>query len=185
MLVALLWLLLAGGDDEPQAVPSTTTAAPTSTTTSTATSTSTSTTTTTSLDPDARVAEVARILEDLEIAWYDAVYRKDESVLPDIVATQRFYDDAVNAMTIADFSAPPSDDTIDVTVYEILLDRDDCLVVYHQLDVSRVLTDAEPSDHVQILWPREGGGYRLVTRWSSPGDLWLQDCDSLSRDEIS
>ncbi|NNL13777.1 MAG: hypothetical protein HKO82_08840, partial [Acidimicrobiia bacterium] len=87
MLAALVWLLLTDGDSEPEAVPTTTsTLTSSSTTTVEATTTTVADTTTTSLAPDERLAEVARILEDLEIAWYDAVYRKDESVLPDIVA---------------------------------------------------------------------------------------------------
>ncbi|MBT8165561.1 MAG: hypothetical protein KJO97_08410, partial [Acidimicrobiia bacterium] len=177
--------LLTDGDSEPEAVPTTTsTLTSSSTTTVEATTTTVADTTTTSLDPDERLAEVARILEDLEIAWYDAVYRKDESVLPDIVATQLFYDAAVDAMEVADFAAPPSDETIDLIVYEILLDRADCLVVYHQLDLGGILVGSEPSDGVQTMWPTESGGYRLVRLWSGPGDLWIEDCDSLNRDEV-
>jgi len=127
---------------------------------------------------------VERILEDLEIAWYDAVYRQDESGLADIVATHLFYDAAVDAMEVAEFTAPPTDETIDLTVYDILLDREDCLVVHHRLDLSGIFIGTAPDDGVQTLWPTESGGYRLVRLWSGPGDLWIEDCDLLNRGEI-
>lgn len=185
MLIALALLVLDGGEGEAEAIPpaTVTTSAP-STSTPPSTSTSTAPPTSTTLDPEARKAQVERILEDLEIAWYDAVYRQDESVLPDIVATRVFYDAAVNAMGAAVFSAEPSEDTVDVLVYDVLLDKDDCLVVHFRLDASGVLREAEPMDGVQVLWPY-GEGYRLVRRWSSPDDLWGDDCTSLDRNEIS
>ena len=189
MLAALVWLLVSGGDSEPEAVPPTTsTVVATTTTTSSPITTSTiPATTTTSLDPDARVAEVARILEDLEIAWYDAVYRKDESVLPDIVATQRTYDDATTAMTTLEssFLAAPSDETIDVEIFDVLLDREDCLVVHFNLDLAGVLgPEAAVFPGVQILWPTEEGTYRLANLWTNPGDFWQEDCDLMDRTEI-
>jgi hypothetical protein len=184
MLVALIFLLVNDGDVEPEASPTTQiTVAPTTATTM-ATTTTVADTTTTSLDPDERVAEVERILEDLEIAWYDAVYRKDESGLAAVVATRLFYDNAVEAMEVANFAAPPSDDTVDVDVLEILLDRDDCLVVHFELDVSAILPGASATTGVQSLWPTETGEYRLARRWSGPGDLWSEDCDLLDRSEI-
>jgi hypothetical protein len=183
MVVALVFLLLGDGDDEPAAVPTTPVTGPAPTTTAT-TTTTVAYTTTTSPDPDARLAEVERILEDLEIAWYDAVYRKDESELSDIVATRLFYDAALDAMEVAEFAAVPNDQTVHLIAYDILLDREDCLVVYHQLDLSGIFLDSEPTDGVQTLWPTETGGYRLVRLWSGPGDLWIEDCDLLSRGEI-
>ena len=188
MLAALGWLLVSDGDSDPEAVPTTQlTVAPTTTTTGATTTTAVPETTTTSLDPDARVAEVARILEDLEIAWYDAVYRKDESVLPDIVATQRSYDDAVTAMTSleSDFIAAPSGDTVGVEVFGVLLDRSDCLVVHFNLDLSGVFgPEAAVFPGVQILWPTDEGPYRLANLWTNPGDLWQDDCDIMDRTEI-
>jgi hypothetical protein len=188
MLAALVWLLVKDGDSDPEAVPTTQlTVAPTTSTTGPTTSTSVAETTTTSIDPDARVAEVARILEDLEIAWYDAVYRKDESVLPDIVATRLFYDAAVDAMEAleADFVAAPADETVNVELLDVLLDRGDCLVVHFNLDLAGTLgPDASEVPGVQILWPQEGGGYRLATLWTNPSDLWQDDCDLMDRTEI-
>jgi hypothetical protein len=87
-------------------------------------------------------------------------------------------------MEVAEFSAAPSDETVDVRVYEILLDRDDCLVVHFELDLNGILGVSGTRDGVQSLWPTEDGQYRLVRLWSGPGDLWIEDCDLLNRDEI-
>jgi hypothetical protein len=187
MLVALIFLLVNNGDGEPEAGPTTQiTVAPTTATTL-ATTTTVADTTTTSLDPDERVAEVERILEDLEIAWYDAVYRQDESGLGDIVATRRTYEDAVAAMeTLApDFVSAPSDETIDLEVFDVLLDREDCLVVHFNLNLSGVLgPGAAVFPGVQVLWPAEDGSYRLANLWTNPVDLWQDDCDLMDRTEI-
>jgi len=184
MAAALIFLLLRDEEGDPVAAPTTTVVVSTTTSSSTTTSTTVAEATTTSLDPEARLAEVEGILEGLEVAWYDAVYRKDESVLADIVATKSFFDSAVNAMEMAEFTAAPSGESVEVTAYEILLDRTDCLVVHHRPDVSRILSEAAPLDAVQVLWPTGDGTYRLVSRWSSPSDLWIDDCETLNRDEI-
>jgi hypothetical protein len=185
MLAALVWSLVSDGDSDPEAVPTTQiTVAPTTTTTGPTTTTTVAETTTTSLDPDARVAEVSRILEDLWIGWYDAIFREDESSLAEIVAVRLLYDDAVNAMGSAEFLAPPSDDTVAVSVYSILLDRPDCLVVHFQRDLRGILGEEAQRDGVQVLWPREDGAYRLARLWTNPGDLWQDDCDLMDRDEV-
>ena len=185
MLAALVWLLLTDGDSEPEAGPTTTsTSTSTSTTTVEVTTTTVADSTTTSLDTDARVAEVARILEDLWIGWYDAIYREDQSVLREIVAIQLLYDDAVDAMGTGGFLAPPTEQNVDISVYDILLDRPDCLVVHFQRDLRPVFGEEALRDGVQVLWPREDGSYRLARLWTSPADLWQDDCDLMDRDEI-
>ena len=86
MLVALLVLLASGGDDDPLAATSTSISSSTTSTTAPPTTTTTGqATTTTRQDPDARIAEVEQILTELEIRWYDAVYRGDEAALPEVV----------------------------------------------------------------------------------------------------
>ena len=185
MLVALVFLLIDGGDDDPVAEPSTSiVSTTTSTTKAPTTGTRNPATTTTSLDPDARMAEVEQILTDLYVGWYGAVYDKDEGVLVDLVAIQLLYDAAVEAMSTSEFVARPSPETVGVEVMEILLDRSDCLVVYRDLDLSNTLVDAESNAAVQILWPSDTGRYRMARLWSSPSDLWQDDCDLMERDEI-
>jgi len=183
MVVALVLLLLPDEDDPVAA----TTSLPSTTTTSspaTTTSTTIAEATTTSVQPGDRLAEVERILEELTIAWYDAVYRKDESGLADVVATRLLYEAAIGAMDSMQFLGAPSHETLNVEVKEILLDRDDCLAVYRNMDVSRTLVEATPDSAVTILWPRADGSYRIASLWSSPQDLWLDDCDLMDRTEI-
>ena len=184
MVVALVLLLLPDGDDPVAAttsLPSTTTTTSSPTTT---TSTTVAETTTTSMPPGDRLAEVERILEELYVGWYDAIYRKDETQLGDVVAIQLLYDAATRAMETEEFVAPPTRLTVSVSIEQIILDRPDCLVVHRHLDLSQTLADPQESLAVQILWPREDGSYRLARLWSSPADLWQDDCDLMDRTEI-
>jgi len=188
MAVALASLLLrdsgaATADTTP--APTTTSLPPTTTSTPTSTTTAATTTTRTTINPEARIAEVELILEDLYVRWFDAIYRKDESALPDIVALQRSYDAAVDAMPAAEFLAAPAEAGVDLTVKEILLDQSHCLVVEFEMDLSELLGPDRAQNGVRILWPRgEGGTWRLARLWSGPGDLWEVDCDLTDRTEI-
>ena len=187
MAIALVSLLLRDSDAATAGttLAQTTTSLP-ATTTSTPTSPTTAPSTTTTINPEARIAEVELILEDLYVRWFDAIYRKDESALPDIVALQRSYDAAVEAMSTAEFTASPAEAGVDVAVIEVLLDRPDCLVVHYDIDVSRFFDAGQPAaSAVRILWPRgDSGPWRMARLWSGPGDLWNADCDLTDRTEI-
>jgi len=185
MVVALVLLLLPDEDDPVAA----TTSRPSTTTTSsptTTTSTTTAETTTTSVQPGDRLAEVERILEELEIARLVAIYNRDESALNDVVAIQAGIDAAIDAMDTLKFVEDPSVAAIRVTVLEVLLDRPDCLVVFHEFDGRATLGGTGLEQAVRVLWPREDGStnYRLARLWSSPGDLWQDDCDLMDRGEV-
>ena len=185
MLVALVYLLINDGDSEPDAATTLVTLT-TTTTTAPPPTTTTGPTTTTTVDPEVRKAEVARILEDLELARLVAIYDKDEDALLGIVATQPGYDSAVAAMETLDFLADPADAGIEITVLEVLLDRADCLVVHHEFDGRASLGDDAISQAVRVMWPRTEGGIdlRLARLWSSPADLWMDDCDLMVRTDI-
>ena len=185
MAVALASLLLRDSDAATAATTLTpaTTSLP-ATTTSTSTSTTTAATTTTTINPEARIAEVELILEDLYVRWFDAIYRKDESALPDIVALQRDYDSGVKAFPIAEFVAAPAEVRVDVSIIEILLDRPDCLALHYEMDVSRILGPGRTTEGLRILWPQENGAWRMGRLWGGPGDLWEIDCDLADRTEI-
>lgn len=187
MLIALALLVLDGGEGEAEAIPpaTVTTSAP-STSTPPSTSTSTAPPTSTTLDPEARKAQVERILEDLELARLVAIYERNTAALGDIVATQRGYELAVGAMDNLVFEANPSVAGVKVTVLEVLLDRPDCLVIFHEFDGRSSLGEGAVEEGVRILWPRETGSqnYRLARLWSSPGDLWQDDCDLVDRTEL-
>ncbi len=186
MAIALASLMFRDSDAataDTTLTPTTTSLPPT--TTSAPTSTTTVPSTTTTINPEARIAEVELILEDLYVRWFDAIYRKDESALPDIVALQRSYDAAVDAMPAAEFLAAPAETGVDLTVKEILLDQSDCLVVEFEMDLSELLGLDRAQNGVRILWPRgEGGTWRLARLWSGPGDLWEVDCNLTDRTEI-
>ena len=184
MAIALASLLLRDSDAATAAttLTPTTTSLP-ATTTSTSTSTTTAATTTTTINPEARIAEVELILEDLYVRWFDAIYRKDESALPDIVALQRDYDAAIQLMETLAFIAPPNPTGITVEVQQLTLDRRDCIAAEFSIDASLIRGFDLPGTSLQILWPHDGG-WRLARNWSGPGDLWQIDCDVTDRTEI-
>ncbi len=132
-----------------------------------------------------RVGEVEQILTDLFFGWYDAIYRADGDALWGVVATTAIHDAGVAAMDFANFIAEPSVEVIDVEVLEILLDRDDCLVVHYRLDVDALLGPGPIVESVQVLWPDTNGLHRVAGNWGSPNDLWIIDCDVRERSEDS
>ena len=181
MAGALVALLFRDSDS----VAADATLAPTTIATTSTTSTSSTSTTSITISPEARIAEVEVILEDLYLRRFDAIYRRDESVLADIVALQGSYDAAVDAMPTAEFIASPAEVGVDVTVLGILLDRPDCLVLHYDMDVSRIFGPGRTTGGVRVLWPRgDDGPWRMARSWSGPGDLWNVDCDLVDRTEI-
>jgi hypothetical protein len=130
-----------------------------------------------------RLVEVEGILQGLWFGWFDAIYRQDPDALWQVVATTRFYDAGVAAMDSMEFVAAPSSEGVDVSLTEILLDRDDCLVVHHSVDISMFLGPGEDSQTVSVLWPDALHGWRFATAWQHPRDLWLMDCDTMEREE--
>ncbi len=182
MAIALASLMFRDSD----AATADTTLTPTTTSlppTTTSTPTRTTTSTTTTINPEARITEVELILEDLYVRWFDAIYRKDESALPDIVALQRDYDAGVQAMATMEFIASPVRTGVTVEVQRLALDRSDCIAVEYSLDASLIRGIEEPSKGLQILWPHNTG-WRLARSWGGPGDLWQIDCDLTDRTEI-
>jgi hypothetical protein len=156
-------------------VPTTTTAAPTTTTTEPATTT---------LSEEARRAEVEAILQDLWFGWFDAIYRKDEGALWEVVATSAGHEDGIAAMAQSDlFTSIPELVGVEVQVTQILLDRPDCLVTHHNIDVSAFRGEGAVGESVTVLWPDAEGNWRFATHWQHPNDLWLGDCDDLAREE--
>ena len=79
------------------------------------------------------------------------------------------------------FTAPPSYENIIVRDISILLDRPDCLVIEHSVDMSDfrgVVGDTT----VRVLWPHADRGFRFATAWMYANDLWLEDCNDLVRE---
>ena len=169
MVVALVVLLR--DDGEVVVAETSTTTIPTTTSTTlapTTTTTAPSATTTTSIDPDVRLAEVEQILEELELARLVAIHDKNEVALPGIIAIRAGIDDAVEAFNSLTFEGDPAEVGIRIEVLDVLLDRPDCLVVYHQFDGREALGSEAVETAVRILWPRTEGesDYRLARLWS-------------------
>ncbi|HEX5672559.1 MAG TPA: hypothetical protein VFY46_07515, partial [Acidimicrobiia bacterium] len=108
--------------------PTTTTVVTTTTTTDPPT-TGTSTTTTSTTTAEQRLAEVEAILQELWFGWFDAIYRKDADAVWEVVATSQGHESGLAAMESMEFLAPPTLQEVRVTIVQILLDRQDCLVV--------------------------------------------------------
>lgn len=179
-LAALVAVLLR---ENPTPITTTTTigaAAPTTTSTSPST---TAATTTSTVTAEQRQAEVEMILQELWFGWFDAIYNKDADGLWEVVATTPRHEDGVRAMETLEFIAPPTMDAIRVVRSELLLDRSDCLVVDHAIDLSGFAGPGSVAQTVSVLWPDTRHGWRFATNWENADDLWLMDCDSVQREE--
>ena len=121
------------------------------------------------------------LLQELWFGWFDAIYRKDQAALWKVVATTRSHDAGVAAMGTMDFTQMPASNLIEIGGLSILLDRSDCLVVEHFLDMSDFRGFVGDTT-VRVLWPDEDGQFRFATAWQHSNDLWLGDCDDLVRD---
>jgi hypothetical protein len=166
--------------------PTTTTllATPTTTTESTTTvavTTSTSAATTTTSEEE-RIAEVEQILTDLWFGWFDAIYERNSDDLWNVVATTRQHEAGIAAMDNLSFVSAPSVEGLDVQVNEVLLDRNDCLVV-HQTLTALTLEGSPSVETVEVMWPDPRYGWRFATSWAHPEDLWKADCDEVVREE--
>ena len=159
----------------------TTTTFVTTTTTTTIPTTASSATTTLTTTADQRLAEVEAILQELWFGWFDAIYRKDADALWEVVATTRGYESGLTAMESMEFLAQPTFQEVRVTTVEILLNREDCLVVENAVDLTGILgIVGDPT--VNVLWPDPRYGWRFATDWSNSSDRWLDDCDVVARE---
>lgn len=179
-VLALTLIVLSVRGDSPSNSTTTLAAEPSTTTTTSAPSTTTAAATTLTTTAEQRLAEVEALLQELWFGWFDAIYRKDPEALWDVVATTTFYDDGVAAMDSMEFIAAPSLNDVLIGDLTILLDRTDCLVVEHFVDMSH-FRGVTGDNTVRVLWPDERYGFRFATAWRFPNDLWLADCDNLVR----
>lgn len=159
-------------------VPTTTTVSSTTTTNNSPT-TATSATTTSTTTAEQRLAEVEVILQDLWFGWFDAIYRKDADALWEVVATTPTHDAGMAAMSGLEFISEPSQSGVQIEIHELLLDRRDCLVAHHRAFAGFI---GDQTETVSVLWADDRYGWRFATSWVSPDDLWLQDCDNMTRE---
>ncbi len=181
-VLALTLIVLSVRGDSSSSSTTTLAVSPSTTTTTSAPSTTTTVTTTLTTTAEQRLAEVEVLLQDLWFGWFDAIYRKDPDALWEVVATTQSHDAAVAAMETMEFTTEPETGGVSIEIFELLLDRADCLVAVYTIDVSDFRGTGSTSEHVSVLWPDEQRGFRLATGWTHPDDLWLMDCDNLERE---
>ena len=153
------------------------TVAPSSTTSSTTTSTVAETTSTTSLEQ--RIAEVTEIVREVEFGWFDAIYRKDEAALAEVVAVQESFDTGLELMADSSFFVgEPTRVANVIEVREILIDRADCLAASIYVDWTAFRGPAGRGDLAVVYWPRPSDG-----KWRSAyqGDVWDEACNEFTR----
>jgi hypothetical protein len=153
---------------------STSTTAPDSTTT---TSTTVATTSTTSVLDDhvvETVEEAEAILRELWFGWFEGIYNEDEERIREVVVLEETVETAKESFGVAFERAPePEDITFEDT--QLLRSDEECLAVHTTL----VLTGFREgvSEGVEILrWTHNG--WKSLSTWGNPNDLWEADCDS-------
>lgn len=177
---ALVYFLFV--DSDPVVVAATTPPTASTTTTSTPlTSPSTVTTTeaTTTTSAEDRVEEVRAIVQELYAGWLSAISLGDPDALWKVAATRQYHDAGLEAMDVLSISDAPQPDEIGVEELEILLDRDDCLVVFSSVEIPEL--DISTTS-VDVLWPDARYGWRFASTWKNKIDLWLNDCDLRERE---
>ena len=191
LLALLLVLALTQGDDPP-ATSTTLMAAPTSTTAPTTTTTPTTTVPTTTAAPtttqdlSAREAEVEALVKELEYALWDADYRRDTEALRDLIGGQALWDRWMGVEDpLSYYATAPTPETFGLTLNEILLDREDCIVAHVTEDPTRFLNDdGVVEDLTIVMWEAPAGsrGWRLAERFGAvPESEWMAWCDIQDR----
>jgi hypothetical protein len=190
-LAVAIWAAVSSGNDE--VPPTSSTSSPASSTSmSTSSSTATTPTTTTSTatsvpgttDPGARLEEVRLILEDLYFRWFDAIYRKDEEAVMDVIATPERLDAFREAAANHQYPTEPLREQVAVRELELLRDGPDCLVTFSTLDLTGWLGDGMTSSAVDVLWPHDERSWRRASLWTNRNDLWENDCTGERDNEL-
>jgi len=176
-LVLACALMVVSCTSKPAATASPTVVVSTTTTSSTTTTTVPQTTSTVSVDQ--RIAEVTEIVREIDFGWFDAIYRKDQQALLNVVAVQQDYDIGVESMADASFFvAEPTLESTVILVREVLIDREDCLAVSYYGDATAFRGPEAAGDVLAVYWPRPADG-----RWRAAyqGDVWEDACNVFTR----
>jgi hypothetical protein len=181
-MAGMLVVALINGSEQPAPLTMalTTTTRPPSTTLALTTTTVQPTTSTTT--EGQRLAEVTEMARQQWFGYFDAIYRKDEAALWKVVATKGLYEDGLFGMQSEEsgvfFTDEPTLDGVVIDSLEILLDRQDCLVVFQAVDLSAFRPAGTTFETVSVYWSDPRYGWRKATAWRYPGDLWLSDCNA-------
>lgn len=173
--VFLLW-----PRSEPNETDDTIAAATTTTSTSIAETTTTTDAPVTSTTADdgshvvETVEEAEEILRGLWFGWFEGIYNQDEERIREVVVLEETVETARENFGI-EFDRQPQPEDISLTNSEILRSDEECLAVWTTLELSG-FSDGS-SDGVEIVrWT--GSGWKSLSTWTDPNDLWEADCES-------
>ena len=122
------------------------------------------------------VEEAEAILRELWFGWFEGIYNQDEDRIREVVATQRFLDNARAAFETMEFIKEPRPSDITISGLEILRSDEECLVLWSRVDASPIVGEGAVSESVDVLrWVDDS--WRMATAWVYKEDLWAQDCE--------
>ena len=156
----------------------------TSTTTAAVSISTTAAPSTTTLSPDARLAEIERMVHEALVGRLQAMYDKDPDALLPWVASQKVYDRTIEAFDLFVFVKRPTLENVGIAIDDLLLDRADCVVTLTNVDATGVSEGAsEAGQVVAVWWPNDEGILQAGAFWSetTPQQIWMEECDVAPR----
>jgi hypothetical protein len=178
LAVVLLWAN-RGGDSSPgtQAQASTTTLPPATTSLPPDTTTLATTTTTspTEIEIVETVEQAEAILRELWFGWFEGIYNEDEDRIREVVANPQLVSEAVDQFGTMDFLSRPTPSGLTFQNTEILLAREDCVVVWSVVNAQPIVGAQNDGVHVFV---RSDGEWLFISQWATRNDLWEEDCQS-------
>lgn len=160
------------------------TAAPTTTAAVTAPPTTGASTTqppTTTESPDARLAQIERMVQEAYVGRLLAIYNEDKQALLTVIGSQSLYDNAVEVIDdqVIDFSEEPDNSNTRVNVTEVLLDRTDCVVTAAAPQLSSIVGIDSIDPGIYVWWPTESESVVAGAVWdaTTPESQWIEECD--------
>lgn len=175
--VFLLWPRETPDDPDVTLVRPTTST--TSTTVPDTTTTTVPTATTTTSPPESNVVETVEeaeeILRELWFGWFEGIYNQDEERIREVVVLEETVETARESFGV-EFERAPEPSDISFTETEILRSDEECLAVWTVLTTSGFRDGS--SGGVEVLRQTETG-WKSLSTWTNPGDLWEADCESI------
>lgn len=174
LLVAAVWFFWPDATDSPTTTTPETSGSTTTTTTSAGpTTTDASPTTTDTSHVVETVEEAEAILRAHYTRWFRGIYAQDEDEIRRTVVSEAQVAAAIEQFGVMQFTAPPSEDGLEITDVEILRSDEDCLAVWAGL----AATFKEGSTSGIVIFRRLDGEWRFLSSWTFREDLWEADCE--------
>ncbi len=187
LLAGLALALTACSDSTPTSTlaPGTTaplTTVPTTTVTTSPTTTTTTTMppTTTTQSPDERLAEIQALAKATFVGRLNAIFHEGLDALRPWMGSQASYDGSIEAMDRGVYLQEPTADNVGFLVDDVLLDREDCVVVLATVNTLGVLEGSSGSStSISVYWPDASGRFLDAAVWQqgTPRFQWMEECD--------